>query len=88
MSKKDIIEKDLAKHSVTVELFGARTTTKKDGTPAANPKIVFALAGAQDVARASKAGFPIVSIYGDASYFEEGDIIEVSLVPKPKTASK
>jgi hypothetical protein len=88
MAKKDIIEKELSKHTVTVELFGARTTTRKDGTPATNPKIVFALAGAQDVQQATKAGYPIVSIYGSADYFEEGDIIEVTLVPKPKSASK
>jgi hypothetical protein len=88
ISKSNPVAKDIAKHSVTVQLFGARTTTRKDGTPAANPKIVFALAGAQDVQQATKAGYPIVSIYGDATYFEEGDIIEVTLVPKPKTASK
>jgi len=76
------VAKDLAKRTVTVELFGTRTTTRKDGTPAANPKIVFALAGALDVQRATKAGYPIVSIYGDARDFDEGDIIEVTLKPK------
>ena len=76
------VAKDIARRYVTVELFGTRTTKRKDGTPAANPKIVFALAGAQDVQRATKAGYPIVSIYGNATDFNEGDIIEVTLKPK------
>ena len=87
ISKSDPVAKDLAKRTVTVELFGTRITTRKDGTPAANPKTVFALAGAMDVAKATKAGYPIVSIYGASDYFEVGDIIEVTITPKPKTAS-
>jgi len=76
------VAKDLAKRSVTVQLFGTRTTKRKDGTPAANPKIVFALAGALDVQKATKAGYPILSIYGDATHFNEGDILEISIKPQ------
>ena len=76
------VAKDIARRSVTVELFGTRTTKRKDGTAAANPKIVFALAGALDVQKATKAGYPILSVYGDATDFNEGDIIEVTIKPK------
>lgn len=76
------VAKDIAKRTVTVELFGSRTTKRKDGTPAANPKIVFALAGAKDVQKATKAGYPVISIYGDATDFNEGDILEVTLKPQ------
>lgn len=76
------VAKDMAKRSVTVELFGTRTTKRKDGTAAANPKIVFALAGALDVQRATKAGYPILSVYGDATHFNEGDILEVTIKPQ------
>lgn len=75
------IAKDMKRRTVTIELFGTRTTKRKDGTPAANPKIVFALAGALDVQRATKAGYPILNIYGDAKDFNEGDIIEVTIKP-------
>lgn len=76
------VAKDIAKRTVTVEVYGGRTTTKKGGEKAANPKIVFGLAGVKDVSDAEKAGYPIVSIYGLATHFDEGDILEVTIKPK------
>jgi len=82
------VAKDLAKNATTVELFGERLTRRKDGTPATNPKVVFSLGGARDKAKATKAGFPIISVYGDANFFEVGDLIEVSIKKLPKSAGK
>jgi hypothetical protein len=87
ISKSNPIALDLAKRTVTVQVFGARTTKKKDGTPAANPKIVFGLAGAKDVQQAAKAGYPVVQVYGMATDFDEGDLLEVTIRPLPKSAS-
>lgn len=87
ISKSDPIALDLAKRTVTVQVYGARTTKKKDGTPAANPKIVFGLAGAMDIKHAVKAGYPIVQVYGLATDFDEGDLLEVTIRPLPKSAS-
>lgn len=84
ISKSDPIAKELASRTVTVEVYGARTTKGKDGSKANNPKVVFELAGARDKANAAKASYPIVLIYGFDTKNEEGDILEVTIRPKPK----
>jgi len=89
--KSDPISRSIAEKTVNVEVYAKRETKSKtkDGSPAKNtgfiPKIVFELAGARDMADAEKAGYPLIIIYGKGTEFEVGDILEVTIKPKPKT---
>lgn len=84
ISKSNPVAKDLARKTVTLELYAGRTTTDKNGNP---KNVVFEIAGAQDKAKANKATYQLAMVYGDATEHEIGDLVEVTIKKLPKTAA-